>query len=190
MSHVKITHFFTCEDMFSRESSVFHWCFYNNYFYFLSELNTTQHFWYLIFFIAIEGWWWSPLLCVLFTEHATILGFPTVAFQCAVRQREFPMFGSLPITCLSSANQQFVQLIFAVNYPNSTFSISPFLFETLNFIDHMTLRNCRLWNEMSKVSEVFPFRPGTLPKLPKIEFQSYSLLILLLVRQLQSLVLR
>ena len=53
----------------------------------------------------------------------------------------------------------------------------------------MTLRNYRLWNEMSEVSEVFPFRPGTLPKssqTTKNRISSYSLLILLLVRQLQS----
>jgi len=46
-------------------------------------------------------------------EHKTASGNRLVAFQCEVRQSEFVM-SDLPITCISSANQQHVQLIIVV----------------------------------------------------------------------------
>ena len=72
-------------------------------------------------FLAIE----SITLCdeiFLLPEQVMILRLPTDAFQNAVRQSEFAMFDHLLITCLSSPNQQYVQLILVlvltVNYPN------------------------------------------------------------------------
>ena len=38
------------------------------------------------------------------------LRFPTVAFQSAVCESEFPIFDSLTITCLSPVIHQFIQL--------------------------------------------------------------------------------
>ena len=46
-------------------------------------------------------------------KHKTASGNRLVAFQCEVRQSEFVML-DLPITCISSANQQHVQLIIVV----------------------------------------------------------------------------
>ena len=72
-------------------------------------------------FLAIE----SITLCdeiFLLPEQVMILRLPTDALQNAICQSEFAMFDHLLITCLSSPNQQYVQLILVlvltVNYPN------------------------------------------------------------------------
>ena len=66
-----------------------------------------------------KGFWQSSLLlCVMklffLAEPVFDLKFPKVKVvfqQCAVRQSEFAVIDRQPITCLSSAKQQFVQLV-------------------------------------------------------------------------------
>ena len=68
---------------------------------------------------AQKGFWQSSLLlCVMklffLAEPVFDLKFPKVKVvfqQCAVRQSEFAVIDRQPITCLSSAKQQFVQLV-------------------------------------------------------------------------------
>ena len=112
------------------------------------------------------------------TKKGAILIFPTDAFQKVICRNEFLMLDHLSITCLSSPNQQYDQLVFSCRFKciptqlsimDVPFNISKHVFhQSACFKDHATERYEGLWERGGW--RIFVF--CTLPNSLKIEFLS------------------